>query len=137
MERTKIHKFVEHSTPFQRNKLQFQSEPIDDERFERFFSHSAPFSTTVPGLPAIFTEGELKSLALMNTVGLSMLVVGVPGVWAWIQKGRPLWEFGLIEWRGRVVYVIFDSDTATNKKVETARNKLATVLSGLAQQCGP
>lgn len=95
----------------------------------------------------IFVESEKAVLALTDAgkrLGRNWLVIGTSGVWSW--KGRigkvptsngqtvdehgPLPDFGLVSWEGREAIILFDSNTATNSKVRTARWKLAEELVG-------
>jgi hypothetical protein len=102
-------------------------------------------------LPVCITEGEKKTLALweLSWLGLSdsatsprFLPVGLSGVWNWrgkIGKGENergqkrdikgvIPDFGLIEWKGRTVYLIFDANVKTNDSVQAARLGLAKEL---------
>ena len=70
------------------------------------------------------------------------VAVGVAGVWAWQvareegddgKKPGPrklLPDFDLIQWPGRVVYLIFDSDVAVNPKAAWGEYHLADLLQG-------
>ena len=60
-----------------------------------------------PDYPKILVEGELKALAAMNTVGLSMLVVGVGGAWSWSYRGDLLKDFDRVALKDREVYIVF------------------------------
>ena len=76
----------------------------------------------------IITEGELKAaagcLADLNVMGL-----GGVDVWRSTKKGLELLPvFDEIEWQGRVVVVLFDSDAATNPNVVRAQRQLAKAL---------
>jgi hypothetical protein len=91
-----------------------------------------------PSVPLIITEGEKKALKAdqegFRTLGLS-------GVWTWQRKrqknkdGLPagprelIPDLEAIPWEGRQVYVVFDSDAATNESVQKAENHLAQVLA--------
>ena len=55
----------------------------------------------------IVTEGEKKCLAA-NQVGMS--AAGIGGLWNWLTKGEPIDDLKLIEWDGRDVVIIPDSD---------------------------
>ena len=98
-------------------------------------------------LPVIFTEGEKKALALAllaehEAETPRFVPIGIPGVWGWRGtvgtdagpngerrnvKG-PLPDFDLVEWEGRVVYILFDNDVHRNEKVRAARSALAQEL---------
>ena len=60
----------------------------------------------------------------------------MPGVWSWrTRAGRvdgksvPVEDLDHIAWQGRTVYVVFDSDLATNPNVRDAEHALAKELS--------
>lgn len=103
-------------------------------------------------LPICLTEGEKKTLALweLSWQGLSdtaltprFLPVGLSGVWNWRgtigkavnAKGQRqdvkgvIPDFGLIEWQGRVVYLLFDANVNTNEGVQAARRELSKELT--------
>ena len=100
-------------------------------------------------LPITITEGEKKALALLrlatwNREAPRWLPVGIPGVWNWrgtVGKttgpdGERLDEKGVIPdvdritWRGRKVYICYDSDVQENTSVKGARSALARMLKG-------
>lgn len=99
-------------------------------------------------IPAIFVEGEKKVLALSRFFterGEKMLAIGLPGVWGWrgvtgyttngagkrqAVKG-PLPSFAKIEWTGREVEIVFDTDASANGEVQKARLRLAKHLTSL------
>jgi len=57
--------------------------------------------------PLIVCEGEKKTLAGQQA-GLN--AVGIGGVWNWVTKGSPISDIGLIDWDGRDVEIVPDSD---------------------------
>ena len=57
--------------------------------------------------PLIVCEGEKKTLAAQQA-GLN--AVGIGGVWNWVSKGSPINDIGLIDWDGREVEIVPDSD---------------------------
>ncbi len=57
--------------------------------------------------PLIVCEGEKKNLAAQQA-GLN--AVGIGGVWNWVSKGSPINDIGLIDWDGREVEIVPDSD---------------------------
>ncbi|MCH8853176.1 MAG: DUF3854 domain-containing protein, partial [Planctomycetes bacterium] len=85
----------------------------------------------------LITEGEKKALSAMSH---RFPCVGVTGVFSWQQKrkrtdsgrayGKPklIPDLAVIEWKGRHVVIIFDSDAATNDLVLMAEHKLAEAL---------
>jgi predicted P-loop ATPase len=101
-------------------------------------------------LPVIFTEGEKKTLALWrmaletaNATGKpAFLPMSSPGAWSWrgvigtcaTANGERVAEKGVIpdldriEWLGRKVWILFDSNTSTNSSVAAARRYLALEL---------
>lgn len=102
-------------------------------------------------LPVVLTEGEKKTLALhrLSFHGISatseprFLPVGLSGVWNWrgtigkttnadgsrtVVKGV-ISDFNLIEWNGRKVFIVFDTNAKTNDKVKSARRELAKELT--------
>lgn len=80
-----------------------------------------PLATT------LFTEGEKKSLAA-DQAGFACL--GLVGVFGWkdSKHERLLSDLELIEWRGRKVFIIFDSDITSNPNVLDAESRLAAQL---------
>jgi hypothetical protein len=96
----------------------------------------------------MLVEGEKKALSVLQTVGSKYLVVGVSGAWNWRtsdkQKhaerdhpggktvrvnSRPIEDFGWVQWQGRRVYIIFDSDGAKNPDVQRAESALCQELA--------
>ncbi len=79
--------------------------------------------------PLLITEGELK--AACATVR-SFPTLGLGGVWSWrsarrgIQFIEPL---ASASWEARRVYIVFDSDTATNPDVQRALQALCVELT--------
>ncbi|HYT92225.1 MAG TPA: DUF3854 domain-containing protein [Gemmataceae bacterium] len=86
----------------------------------------------------VLTEGEKKSLAV-DQCGVPC--VALPGVNCWAKR-RPrdasdrsygpyhlIPDLDAIDWKGRTVYVIFDSDTTSNDNVQRAASLLARELS--------
>lgn len=78
--------------------------------------------------PLIITEGELKAAACCAQ---GHPCIGLGGVWCFrsAKHHKPyLEQFELFDWKGRTVYICYDSDAATNDKVVTAENALAISL---------
>jgi putative DNA primase/helicase len=87
--------------------------------------------------PLFIVEGEKKTLRGAQE---GLVAVGIAGVWAWQvareegddgKKTGPrklLPDFDLIQWRGRVVYLIFDSDVAVNPNAAWGEYHLAVLL---------
>lgn len=85
--------------------------------------------------PIVITEGEAKAL-IAAQYGITCLALG--GVWNYAAKGQDdlLPELLAIKWRGRTVYIIFDSDAATNPSVIAAEARLVDELQRKAgAQC--
>jgi hypothetical protein len=95
-------------------------------------------------LPLAIVEGEKKAIALFRlafheTETPRFLPVGLSGVWGWRgvisketdEKGARrdvkgvISDFDLISWKGRTVFIIFDTNVATNESVKAARLHLA------------
>jgi putative DNA primase/helicase len=105
-----------------------------------YFSPTAtPEALADTSTPLFIVEGEKKTLRASQE---ELVAVGVAGVWGW-QLAReedddgktqgprmPLPDFDLIEWSGRVVYLIFDSDVAVNPKAAWGEYHLAIQLQG-------
>ncbi|WP_158943143.1 DUF3854 domain-containing protein [Granulicella sp. S190] len=71
------------------------------------------------------TEGEFKAI-VMNKHGL--VTIGLGGVDSYGGETlTPLLQ--KIKWKGRNVFIVYDSDAATNENVRRAAEKLAEVLS--------
>jgi hypothetical protein len=76
--------------------------------------------------PLLITEGEKKALCACQH---GFPTIGLSGVWSWKTKDTPiLAELEKIPWRGRLVYIAFDSDRTTNDNVQTAEACLADAL---------
>src|SRR5215813_13483500 len=52
-------------------------------------------------------EGEKKTLAAHQ---MGMNAIGIGGLWNWLTNGDPVGDLNLIEWEGRDVVIIPDSD---------------------------
>ena len=98
-------------------------------------------------LPLAIVEGEKKCLAILRLATWESekprwLPVGIPGVWNWrgtvgkttgpdgdrCDVKGPISDLDRISWSGRRVFIIFDSDVATNESVKAARRLLADEL---------
>jgi hypothetical protein len=81
-----------------------------------------------PTVPLVVTEGELKA-ACATKHGVP--TIGLGGVW---NFANPIDKVELIEaleitlWEDRIVYIVYDSDAATNTKVLAAENRFAGYL---------
>jgi len=91
------------------------------------------------------TEGQKKTLALWRLSKereTLTLCVGLSGVWNWRgvvgsegdasgnrrEVRGPIDDLDNIDWKDRIVTIIFDANTATNQSVDAARNSLAKEL---------
>jgi putative DNA primase/helicase len=99
-----------------------------------------------PTVLVILVEAEKSVLAILaaaQRTGRRVLVVGTGGCWGWcgrigkttdadgarVDEKGPLPDLDRIVWNGRDVVVLFDSNAATNLKVQTARRRLAKDLA--------
>lgn len=84
--------------------------------------------------PLIITEGELKAAACTKA---GLPTIGLGGVWSF-KSSRKLMPylpvFDEFEWTGRTVYIIYDSDAASNNQVMMAEQALCRVLHEFSAQ---
>jgi putative DNA primase/helicase len=75
----------------------------------------------------IITEGEFKALAATQN---GFPTVALPGVDCWHDKGKVTLSTDLARWnwKGREVFIAFDSDAAENEHVSRNERQLAAVL---------
>jgi hypothetical protein len=81
-----------------------------------------------PSVPLIITEGELKA-ACATKFGYPTL--GLGGVWCFMSKKNELHVLPSLQqfaWDGRMVYIVFDSDAATNPDIVRAEGVLSKRL---------
>jgi len=88
-------------------------------------------------IPLLLSEGEKKA-AKADQEGFPC--IGLTGVWNWQKKqskdaeGNRIGERELIDdlatipWQGRIVFIAYDSDAATNSNVQLAESALAEAL---------
>jgi putative DNA primase/helicase len=90
-----------------------------------------------PAVPLVVVEGEKKCLAVLQA---GLCCIGLPGVAMWSAKRpeeSPLAtrelhpDLAALPWDGRDVYIVFDSDAATNENVAAERHLLARQLVAL------
>jgi DNA repair protein RadA/Sms len=74
--------------------------------------------------PLWITEGEVKALAAI-LAGFNTIAIGGVNNYGGPELTALLRQ---IKWEGRDVYLVYDSDLTTNKRVELARDKLARIL---------
>ena len=83
-----------------------------------------------PGEMVLITEGSLKALA-SSQAGLPC--IGLMGVWNWVIGGSDpkilTPDLAEIDWRGRIVLIVFDFDRKRNPHVNHAEAELARVLT--------
>jgi hypothetical protein len=79
-----------------------------------------------PDHPLLIVEGEKK--ALKATLE-GFACIGLGGVYNFYNAGSFLPELETVVWKGRSVYICFDSDAATNPDIQAAEARLATELS--------
>lgn len=71
------------------------------------------------------TEGEFKAAkACLEGVAC----IGLGGVWCWRNGDGPVSDFDDIEWQGRLVYIVFDSDVWYNLDIQKAERALCKEL---------
>jgi hypothetical protein len=99
-------------------------------------------------IPIVLVEGEKKALALWRLARHAVdkprfIPVAIPGVWSWLGKvGRtpgpngewldvkgPIADLSRVPWKGRRVFVLFDSNVHTNDEVKWARTGISRELA--------
>jgi putative DNA primase/helicase len=80
-----------------------------------------------PRATLVITEGEKKSLKAAQD---RFPCVGLVGVWGWkaTKSERLITALDRVDWKGRFVVIVFDSDMARNKNVQDAAKLLAAAL---------
>lgn len=80
-------------------------------------------------VPLLLTEGEKKTLKAIQE---KFCCVGLAGVWCWRsregEQSAPLADFERLTWKGRPVYICFDSDLTRKPEVQRAEWALAQEL---------
>lgn len=89
-----------------------------------------PFLLADPAIPLWITEGEKKCLKACQE---GLACVALPGVWSWKtrdrdDRSRPIPDLDAVTWKGRTVYVVFDSDLTSNPSVKLAEFRLGQEL---------
>jgi hypothetical protein len=79
-----------------------------------------------PDYPLIIVEGEKKALSACLA---GFATIGLGGVYNFLAQGEFLPELDAFKWKGRPVYICFDSDAAHNPQIQAAEARLATELS--------
>ncbi len=81
--------------------------------------------------PVILTEGEKKAAKAAQELP-GFVGVALAGVWCFKDSSSSLInDFKLFAWKGRPVYICFDSDVVTKRPVRDAENALAAELDKL------
>jgi putative DNA primase/helicase len=74
----------------------------------------------------VIVEGEKKALC---TSQHGFATIGLCGVWSWSFDHSLLPELAALNWNGRRVFIVFDSDRLTNEDVRKAESRLAAKLT--------
>lgn len=92
-----------------------------------YFPPGAEEILSDPSIPLTITEGEKKTLRLAQE---GIAGVGLGGVWSWCKPGtyNLIDDFDRIEFQGREVSIVFDSDILTNSNIKLAACRLAKAL---------
>ncbi len=77
-------------------------------------------------VPIMITEGEKKALSACLA---GVPTIGLGGVYNFTTNGELLALLENIEWKGRPVYICYDSDASDNVNIQAAEGRLATELS--------
>ena len=105
-----------------------------------------PEHLTDATIGVVITEGEKKALALsryFSETSEERLVIALSGVWNFrgtvgneiagngqkVDVKGVIPDFDKIQWDGRPVWIVFDTNVATNESVRAARNSLAKELT--------
>jgi hypothetical protein len=103
-----------------------------------YFTIRACEAIQTPGAMLLLTEGEKKSLAIAQC---GYAAIGLTGVWNWqeARKTGPggkkvgprvlIPDLAAIDWKGRRVLILFDTDETRKPAVNQAAAELAQVLS--------
>ena len=73
----------------------------------------------------VLTEGEKKALAACQN---GFHALGLGGCWNFLLDGKPIKDLDLFSWKGRQVYIVFDSDALEKIEVLRAEHMLAGLL---------
>lgn len=119
---------VKQRVSFKKAKAQRYGQPPQSGVYPYFPLNVGVDWTAVLGgdTPILVTEGEKKALAGC-LVGLP--TIGLGGVFNFMSDGEMLPALDRINWKGRSVYIVFDSDAADNPNIQAAEGRLASELS--------
>ncbi len=89
-----------------------------------------------PAIPLFVTEGVKKADAAISS---GVCCIALLGVWNWRGTNEHGGRTTLPDWdgialKGRIVYVVFDSDAASNRSVQTAMIRLKEFLDSRGAQ---
>jgi hypothetical protein len=87
-----------------------------------------------PGRPIFITEGELKAACACK---LAIPTIGLGGVWSWKSTKRSISFHPVLDefsWKGRMTYIVFDSDFSSNPDVMKALIALSKELGARGAQ---
>ena len=92
-----------------------------------YFPPAALSAIETHGAPLYLTEGEKKALAATQH---GFPTIGLTGVDCWHAKRqiRLVPDLESIDWKERVVFIVFDSDAATNEQIQANETGLAQQL---------
>lgn len=115
--------------PFKPPKPQRYAQP-SNSGVHAYFPHGTRVNwqdvQTAGDYPLLIVEGEKKALAA-SLAGFA--TIGLGGVYNFLAQGELLPELDAFIWRGRPVYICFDSDAAHNPQIQAAEARLASELS--------
>ena len=140
------HPPMEHHNGNMKQKLKYLAPPGRGNRL-LFGPGESVEALTDTALPILLVEGVKKTLAAWrlsrhDNSSPRFLVCGISGVWGWrgtvgktsdttgarVDVKGVISDIDRITWTNRTVYVLFDSDTATNPSVGKARHGLVAEL---------
>ncbi len=76
-------------------------------------------------VPIMITEGEKKALAACLA---DIPTIGLGGVYNFTHDGELLPLLEKVEWKGRQVFICYDSDALSNSRIQAAEGRLITEL---------
>lgn len=117
------------SRGFKKKKAQRYGQPLNSgihAYFPQGVGIDWPEVLANPKTPILITEGEKKAIASCLA---GYPTVGLGGVFNFASGGELLKPLQDITWRHRGVFIVFDSDAATNPNILAAEGRLAQELS--------
>lgn len=79
-----------------------------------------------PTIPIMITEGEKKALAACL---LGIPTIGLGGVYNFTSGGALLPLLDRVKWKGRSIFICYDSDVETNNQIQVAEARLTMELT--------